>query len=186
MSQDIEDTFAACLRRGELAGRTLPGMSKARLVITAVTVGKRPVQRGGPVLWGGPVLGLHAARPVPGQGEAAFEPRSRRPRTSPSAISPGTVELIVRLRKDLAGQGLDAGPADHLLAPGTPPPDPGLGGYRQPHPGPPGPGHPRSRPSGRGRPTSGSPPSSPTSAGSPTSPTTPLRRAGHRDPDLAG
>ena len=44
------------------------------------------------------------------EGEAAFEPRSRRPKTSPSAISPETVDLIVRLRKDLAGQGLDAGP----------------------------------------------------------------------------
>jgi transposase InsO family protein len=44
------------------------------------------------------------------EGAAAFEPRSRRPKTSPSAISPDTVELIVRLRKDLAGQGLDAGP----------------------------------------------------------------------------
>ena len=44
------------------------------------------------------------------EGEAAFEPRSRRPKTSPSAISPDTVELIIRLRKELAGQGLDAGP----------------------------------------------------------------------------
>ena len=44
------------------------------------------------------------------EGEAAFEPRSRRPKTSPSAISPDTVELITRLRKELAGQGLDAGP----------------------------------------------------------------------------
>jgi transposase InsO family protein len=44
------------------------------------------------------------------EGEAAFEPRSRRPKTSPSATGPGTVELIVRLRKELAGQGLDAGP----------------------------------------------------------------------------
>jgi hypothetical protein len=44
------------------------------------------------------------------EGEAAFEPRSRRPRTSPTAIDADTVELIVRLRKDLADQGLDAGP----------------------------------------------------------------------------
>ena len=49
------------------------------------------------------------------EGEAAFEPRSRRPKTSPSAISPDTAaELIVRLRKELAGQGLDAGP--HTIA----------------------------------------------------------------------
>lgn len=44
------------------------------------------------------------------EGEAAFEPRSRRPRTSPGAIPDSTAELIVRLRKEPAGQGLDAGP----------------------------------------------------------------------------
>jgi hypothetical protein len=40
----------------------------------------------------------------------AFEPWCRRPKSSPSAICPETVELITRLRKELAGQGLDAGP----------------------------------------------------------------------------
>ncbi|WP_204061804.1 helix-turn-helix domain-containing protein, partial [Microbispora corallina] len=44
------------------------------------------------------------------EGEAAFEPRSRRPKTSPAAIPAATVELIVRLRKQLSDQGLDAGP----------------------------------------------------------------------------
>ncbi len=44
------------------------------------------------------------------EGEAAFEPRSRRPKTAPSAISAKTVDLIVRLRKELGDQGLDAGP----------------------------------------------------------------------------
>lgn len=44
------------------------------------------------------------------EGEAAFEPRSRRPRTSPRAVPEATVELIVRLRKELSEQGLDAGP----------------------------------------------------------------------------
>ena len=43
-------------------------------------------------------------------GEAAFEPRSRRPNSSPAATPPGTVELVVRLRKELTEQGLDAGP----------------------------------------------------------------------------
>src|SRR5262249_42750161 len=33
------------------------------------------------------------------EGEAAFEPRSRRPRSSPAAISADTAGLIVRLRK---------------------------------------------------------------------------------------
>ena len=48
------------------------------------------------------------------EGDAAFEPRSRRPKTSPSAISASTVELITGLRKEVAGQGLDAGP--HTIA----------------------------------------------------------------------
>ncbi|HTV99291.1 MAG TPA: IS481 family transposase, partial [Streptosporangiaceae bacterium] len=38
------------------------------------------------------------------------EPRSRRPKTSPNAISDQAADLIIELRKDLAGQGLDAGP----------------------------------------------------------------------------
>jgi transposase InsO family protein len=52
------------------------------------------------------------------EGEAAFEPRSRRPQTSPSAVPDSTIELIVRLRKELSEQGLDAGPetlAWHLV-----------------------------------------------------------------------
>jgi transposase InsO family protein len=89
-------------------------MSKARLVVTAVMVEKRSpaeVARSYGVArsWVYTLLRRYRA-----QGEAAFEPRSRRPKTSPSAIGPGTVELIVRLRKDLAGQGLDAGP--HTIA----------------------------------------------------------------------
>ncbi len=44
------------------------------------------------------------------EGEAALEPRSRRPKTSPTAIAPAAVELIVALRDDLTAQGLDAGP----------------------------------------------------------------------------
>jgi transposase InsO family protein len=89
-------------------------MSKARLVITAVTVEKRPVSEvarayGVSRSWLYELLARYEA-----EGEAAFEPRSRRPGTSPAAASPGTVELIARLRKELAGQGLDAGP--HTIA----------------------------------------------------------------------
>jgi transposase len=43
-------------------------------------------------------------------GEAAFEPRSRRPHTSPTAIPPATVTLITELREQLTTAGLDAGP----------------------------------------------------------------------------
>jgi transposase InsO family protein len=85
-------------------------MSKARLVITAVTVEKRPVSEvarayGVARSWVCALLAL-----LPGRGEAAFEPRSRRPKTSPTAISDDATDLIIGLRKDLAGQGLDAGP----------------------------------------------------------------------------
>ena len=85
-------------------------MSKARLVITAVTVEKRPVSEiartyGVARSWVYALLARYEA-----EGEAAFEPRSRRPKTSPTAISADTADLIVRLRKELAGQGLDAGP----------------------------------------------------------------------------
>jgi transposase len=43
-------------------------------------------------------------------GEAAFEPRSRRPKTNPTAIPPATVALIVELRGKLTTAGLDTGP----------------------------------------------------------------------------
>jgi transposase InsO family protein len=85
-------------------------MSKARLVITAVVTERRSqgevaraygVSQG----WVSRLVARYRA-----EGEAAFEPRSRRPKTSPAAISGATVELIIRLRKELAGQGLDAGP----------------------------------------------------------------------------
>ena len=43
------------------------------------------------------------------EGEAAFGPRSRRPRSSPQRTSQAVEDAIVALRKDLAGAGLDAG-----------------------------------------------------------------------------
>jgi transposase InsO family protein len=89
-------------------------MSKARLVITAVTIEKRPVSEvarsyGVARSWIYALLARYQA-----EGEAAFEPRSRRPKTSPSAISASAAGLIIALRKELAGQGLDAGP--HTIA----------------------------------------------------------------------
>ncbi|WP_182878229.1 IS481 family transposase [Microbispora sp. H10670] len=85
-------------------------MSKARLIITAVVVEGRSqtdvarsygVSKG----WVSKLVARYRE-----QGESAFEPRSRRPKTSPTAIDAATVELIVGLRKQLSGQGLDAGP----------------------------------------------------------------------------
>src|SRR5205807_42837 len=43
------------------------------------------------------------------EGEAALEPLSRAPKTSPGATPAETVELVLRLRKQLAESGLDAG-----------------------------------------------------------------------------
>jgi transposase InsO family protein len=85
-------------------------VSKARLVITAVVVeGRKPGEvakaYGVARSWVYELVARHRA-----EGDAAFEPRSRRPKTSPRALPPSTVELIIQLRKDLAGQGLDAGP----------------------------------------------------------------------------
>jgi len=85
-------------------------MSKARLVITAVVVeGRTPAevidQYGVSRSWLYELLSRYRA-----EGEAAFEPRSKRPHRSPTAISDATIELIVRLRKQLIESGLDAGP----------------------------------------------------------------------------
>ena len=85
-------------------------MSKARLVITAVVTEKRSVidvaaAYGVSRSWIYELLARYRE-----EGDAAFEPRSRRPKTSPTAISDHTVQLIVKLRKHLAESGLDAGP----------------------------------------------------------------------------
>jgi transposase InsO family protein len=85
-------------------------VSKARLVITAVVVeGRRPGEvaeaYGVSRSWVYELLARYRA-----EGDRAFEARSRRPKTSPGALATETVELIIELRKDLEGQGLDAGP----------------------------------------------------------------------------
>ncbi len=84
-------------------------MSKARLVITAIEVeGRTPAEviaaYGVSRSWLYELLKRYRT-----EGDAAFEPRSRRPRTSPGSTPPQTVELVLRLRKQLADSGLDAG-----------------------------------------------------------------------------
>lgn len=84
-------------------------MSKARLVITAVVVeGRRPTEVAATYRvarsWVYELVARYRA-----EGDAAFEPRSRRPRTSPKATSPAVVELICELRRTLQRRGLDAG-----------------------------------------------------------------------------
>jgi len=89
-------------------------VSTRRLVITAVTVGglsqSEAARRYGVTQgWISRVLAHYRA-----EGDTAFEPRSRRPRSSPTATEPATVDLVLALRKDLAGKGVDAGP--HTIA----------------------------------------------------------------------
>ncbi len=84
-------------------------MSKARLVITALFVeGRTPAEVAGR-------YGVHRAWVYKlkarylAEGDAALEPRSRRPKASPRATPVETVELVLRLRKQLDEAGLDAG-----------------------------------------------------------------------------
>jgi transposase len=93
-------------------------VSKARLVITAVVVEGRSqseVARAYGVSKGW-VSKLVARYKL--EGEAAFAPRSRRPRSSPTRLSDELIAAIISLRRRLKRQGLDAGPdtiAWHLL-----------------------------------------------------------------------
>ncbi len=89
-------------------------MSKPRLVITAVVVEGRPPAEvaatyGVSRSW---VYELVARYRL--EGDAAFEPRSRRPRHSPTALEHSSVELIAEVRADLARRGLESGP--HTIA----------------------------------------------------------------------
>ena len=84
-------------------------MSKARLVITAVVVEGRPVAEvsvayGVARSWIYELLARYRD-----EGDQAFEPRSCRPRSQPTAIPAATIELILSLRRELTRQGLDAG-----------------------------------------------------------------------------
>jgi transposase InsO family protein len=83
-------------------------MSKRRLVLTAVLVGQSQseVARTYGVSQGW-ISRLMARYRV--EGDASFEPLSRAPKTSPAATPAETVELVLRLRKQLAEAGLDAG-----------------------------------------------------------------------------
>ena len=84
-------------------------MSKARLIITAVIVEGRSqadvareyeVSKG----WVSKLVARYRA-----EGDKAFEPRSRRPHTSPTKTADNILSLIVGIRTRLSSQGLDAG-----------------------------------------------------------------------------
>jgi transposase len=85
-------------------------MSLTRLLITAVVIEKCSVrdvavQYGVSRCWLYDLLARYRR-----EGEAVFEPRSRRPQTSPTAVSAEVVDLIIELRQKLTATGLDAGP----------------------------------------------------------------------------
>ena len=83
-------------------------MSKRRLVITAVLAGQSQSQvartYGVSQGWISRLMARYRL-----EGEAAFEPLSRAPASSPGSTPPQTVELVLRLRKQLTEAGLDAG-----------------------------------------------------------------------------
>jgi transposase InsO family protein len=89
-------------------------VSKARLIITAVVVeGRSPSEvartYGVARSWIYTLLARYRT-----EGDTAFEPRTRRPRTRPAATPTATIELIATLRRRLSAQGLDAG-ADTIV-----------------------------------------------------------------------
>lgn len=85
-------------------------MSKARLVITTIEIEGRSVTDvakayGVSRSWIYELLARYRT-----EGDTAFEPHSRRPKTSPTAIPQPTIDLIIAIRKQLTEAGLDAGP----------------------------------------------------------------------------
>ena len=89
-------------------------MSRARLVITAITIqGLSQAEAARTYGLSEATVSRMMAR-YRAEGEAAFEPRSRAPKTSPRATPPATVDLVLRLRKQLLEAGHDAG-ADTLV-----------------------------------------------------------------------
>jgi transposase InsO family protein len=88
-------------------------VSRARLVITAITKqGLTQAEAARTYGVSEATVSRLMAR-YRDEGEAAFERRSRAPKTSPGATPPKTVELVLRLRKQLLEEGHDAG-ADTL------------------------------------------------------------------------
>lgn len=85
-------------------------MTLNRLLITSVVVEHRTVaqvaaQYGVSESWLYELLARYRA-----EGETAFEPRSRRPKTVPTTTPGEVVDLILEYREKLAATGLDAGP----------------------------------------------------------------------------
>ena len=84
-------------------------MSRARLVITAVVLEGRGVREVARDYGVSPGWVSRLVARYRDEGNAAFEPKSRRPNNSPRATPPDVVALIVELRRRLVEAGDDAG-----------------------------------------------------------------------------
>ena len=89
-------------------------MSKARLIITAVIVEKRTVSEVAHTYGVSRSSLYELLARYHAEGDLAFQPRSRRPRTRPDATPHNTVQLVLALRHQLTRDGLDAG-ADTIV-----------------------------------------------------------------------
>lgn len=84
-------------------------MSKARRIITAITLQGLTQAEAARTYGVSPGRVSNLVARWRHEGGAAFESSSRRPHRTPNAIDDSTVELIVQLRQQLTGKGLDAG-----------------------------------------------------------------------------
>src|SRR5580693_6660784 len=84
-------------------------MSRARLVITAVILEGRSQAEVARAYGVSPAWVSALVARYREEGEASFEPRSKRPKRSPNALAPEVVARIVELRGSLGDGGLDNG-----------------------------------------------------------------------------
>ncbi|QQS25764.1 MAG: helix-turn-helix domain-containing protein [Actinomycetota bacterium] len=193
-----KETGVATWKRGVRVGPAVTAVSIARLVITAVVVQGRSqaevartykVSKG----WVSKLVARYRA-----EGEAAFEPRSRRPARSPTATPETVVELVLEHRKSRVAGGPGRRPGDVGVDPRTPSPirvsaRPSGGSCAAPGPWTPTARAPLVVHPFADQPTSAGKPTSPTSAW-PTAPTskssllatTPLPHLGHRHRRVTG
>ena len=85
-------------------------MSKARSIIMSVIVEGRSQPDTARLYKVSPSWVSKLVARYHAEGDTAFQPRSRRPHTSPNLLDPVTVALIIDLRRALTDKGLDNGP----------------------------------------------------------------------------
>lgn len=86
-------------------------MSRAHLIVTAITIHGLTQAQAARTYNLSPSRVSRIMTRLKQDGEAGLQPRSRRPKTSPNAAAPATIQLIVNLRANLQKRGLDCGPA---------------------------------------------------------------------------